>query len=237
MRIKFRFGWGPFVAAAMAIAVGVSLGQWQMRRAADKEAIERHLSAQEDAPPILLDDVTRTMGALEYRRVIVRGEFVRDWAVYLDNRPHNGAAGFYMLMPLKIAGSDSHVLVARGWVKRDLTDRKKLPPIVVPPGIVEIQGVVRRNAGRVLQLGTPEALHPNAIVQNLDIQALAQAANMPIQPFMIEQLNDTHDGLMRDWPRPSSGIDKHFGYAFQWYALAATAFVFFLVTGFRRGRQ
>ena len=41
----------------------------------------------------------------------------------------------------------------------------------------------------------------------------------------------------RDWPLPSAGVDKHRGYAFQWYALAATAFLFFLVTGFRRASR
>ncbi len=45
------------------------------------------------------------------------------------------------------------------------------------------------------------------------------------------------DGLVRDWSPPSSGADKHRGYAFQWYALAATAFLFFLVTGIRRGSK
>jgi cytochrome oxidase assembly protein ShyY1 len=58
-----------------------------------------------------------------------------------------------------------------------------------------------------------------------------------MQPFVIEQLSDTRDGLIRDWPRPSTGIDRHLGYAFQWYALAATAFIFFVVTGFRRGTK
>ena len=237
MPIKFRFRWIPFVAAIVAVAIGMSLGQWQMRRAAEKQSIERILSARQSASPIALGSAVADVDQIEYRRVIVQGEFVRDWPVYLDNRPHGGMAGFYLLMPLKIAGSDMHVLVVRGWVPRDPTDRAKLPPIAAPTGLVEIQGLAVRNPGHVLQLGRAANLRPGAIVQNVAIAEFAQASKLPMQPFVIEQLSDTRDGLIRDWPRPSTGIDKHLGYAFQWYALAATAFIFFVVTGFRRGTK
>ena len=56
------------------------------------------------------------------------GEFVRDWPLYLDNRPQDGRAGFYLLMPLRIAGSNMHVLVARGWLPRYTAERGRLPP-------------------------------------------------------------------------------------------------------------
>jgi cytochrome oxidase assembly protein ShyY1 len=43
--------------------------------------------------------------------------------------------------------------------------------------------------------------------------------------------------LVREWPAPGTGVDKHRGYAFQWYALAAMAALFFVMTGFRSGRK
>ena len=43
--------------------------------------------------------------------------------------------------------------------------------------------------------------------------------------------------LVRNWPAPDTGIDKHRGYAVQWYALAAMAALFFVITGFRSGRK
>jgi surfeit locus 1 family protein len=234
MPIKFRFRWIPFIATAIAVAIGISLAQWQTRRAVDKGAIEARLTARESAPPIILGSAVANVDEIEYRRALVKGEFVRNWPIYLENRPHNGIPGFYVMMPFKIAGSDKHVLITRGWVPRNVADRTKLPPIPTPEGIVEVQGVVVRNPGRVMQLGEAEALRPNAIVQNLDIPAFAAASKLSMQPFVIEQLGNTQDRLVRDWPRPSTGIEKHRGYAFQWYALAATAFLFFVVTGFRR---
>lgn len=237
MPIKFEFRWIPFVAAVLAVALGVALGQWQMRRAAAKQAIELTLSARESAPPLVLGTAPITIDETEYRRVQVSGEFVRDWPVYLDNRPHQGVAGFYVLMPFRIAGSNMHLLVARGWIPRDPGNRTKLPPLTAPAGQLTLQGVARRSPGHVLQLGRAEGLQPAAIVQNVTVAEFAEASGLRMLPVLIEQTSAVADGLVRDWPRPSSGIDKHLGYAFQWYALAATAFLFFLVTGFRRGTK
>ncbi len=237
MPLKFRFRWIPFIAALTVAVVGMLLGQWQTRRAAEKEAIEAKMSIRESAAPKRIGADEQSVDVLEYHRVVVRGEFIRDWTVYLDNRPYHGAAGFYVLTPMRVEGSNRHVLVMRGWGKRDTVDRTKLPSIATPPGLVEIEGIVRNRPGRVFQVGAPEPLRPAAIVQNVDIAAFSQAAKLQMQPFVIEQLTDIQDGLVRDWPRPSSGVEKHRGYAFQWYALAITALIFFVVTGFRRGQN
>lgn len=233
--MKFRFRLIPFVAAVVVAAIGISLGQWQTRRAAEKESIEARLAVRESAQAVSLQSAPESVDDVEYRLGTVKGEFVGNWTVYLDNRPYKSVPGFYVLTPFRLAGSDMHVLIARGWAKRDLADRTKLPPVEVPNGMIEIQGVVRRGPGKVLQLGDAAPLRPGAIVQNVDINEFAQAANMRMQPFIIEQTSATQDGLVRDWPRPSTGVEKHRGYAFQWYALAATAVIFFVVTGFRRG--
>ena len=171
----------------------------------------------------------------EFRRATVRGRFMANWPVYLDNRPYDGAAGFYDLMPFRIADTNEHMLVARGWVQRNPIDRAKLPSIPVPEGTVQLQGVLRRDAGHVMELGASGPLQPGVIVQNADAASVAQATGLKMVPLMLEQTSDTQDGLVRDWPTPSAGVDRHRGYAFQWYGLAATALIFFVVTGFRRG--
>jgi cytochrome oxidase assembly protein ShyY1 len=237
MPIAFRFRWIPFVAATLLVLLGIALGQWQTRRAVEKETNEAKLLVREAAPLLVLDGRAGAIDDIEYRRVTVQGGFVRDWAVYLDNRPYQGVAGFYVLMPFKIAGSDTHILVQRGWTPRNPVDRARLQALSTPLGRIEVQGLIRRHPGKLLQLGHPAALRPNAIVQNLDLAEFAQASKLALQPFLLEQLSDTHDSLVRDWPRPSSGADRNRGYAFQWYGLAAMAALFFIVTGFRRGTK
>jgi surfeit locus 1 family protein len=237
MPFNFRFRWIPFIAALVVAAAGLALGNWQTRRAQEKHNIELRMAERGQMPPTVLSRAGDAPADIEFRNVTVRGEYLPNWTVYLDNRPYKGTPGFYVVTPLKIAGSDMHVLVSRGWTKRDVVDRTRLPQIPTPAGTVEITGIARNSSSRLLQLGTAEPIRPGAIVQNAEAADIGRAANLPIYPFVIEQLTDTRDDLVRDWPRPSAGEDKHRGYAFQWYALAVTALLFFVVTGFRRGRK
>lgn len=175
---------------------------------------------------------------IEYRRVRVTGEWVSNWPLFLDNRPLNGKAGFILAMPFKIAGAKEHVLVLRGWLPRDAREYGKLPKFATPAGTVTIEGVAVLNAGHVMQLGTPGALKPGTLVQNLTPAAVAQASGLALQPFFVQQTGaEQGEGLVRAWPAPDVGVDKHRGYAFQWYALALMAALFFVITGFRSGRK
>jgi len=230
----------------LLVALGVSLAQWQQRRADEKVARATKLEAGNQAAPLALtaapllpDDAQ----AIEYRRVTVTGHFVPAWTVYLDNRPYKGQAGFHVLTPFQIDGSPMHVLVAQGWLPRNNTERTRIPDYATPTGTVTITGIARLNAGHVMELGTAPALAPHAIVQNADIGQLARASGLALQPFILEQTVDPAAAPasgqlpVRDWPAPDLGADKHRGYAFQWYALALMAFLFFVFTGFRRANK
>jgi surfeit locus 1 family protein len=237
MPMTFRFRLVPCIATVLVMAIGIAAGQWQTRRAAEKEATAVRLSERAAAPPLTIDARPLSADQVEYRSVSVSGEFLPNWPVYLDNRPYQGIAGLYVLMPFRIASSRMHVLIARGWVPRDPANRTRLPAIPTPAGMITVQGMAKRNPGRLLQLGQQDALRPGAILQNLDVAGFAQASGLQMQPFLLEQSSPLPDGLKRDWPPPSTGIDKHRGYAFQWFALTAMAFIFFVVTGFRRGTR
>ncbi|PWF47885.1 SURF1 family protein [Massilia glaciei] len=237
MRIRFRFRAIPFVATVLLVALGIALGQWQDRRAAGKIAMQEQLAARAQEAPLLLGP--QPVAAPTFQRVRVRGSFVQDWPVFLDNRPQGGRAGFYLLMPLRIAGSDLHVLVARGWLPRHAGEYGRLPPFDTPAGEVTLEGVAKESMGKVMQLGTPTPLAPKSIVQNVSVGQFAASSGLKLQPFFIEQTDPARPGeqLVRDWPAPALGADKHKGYAFQWYALALMALLFFVITGFRRGSK
>ena len=244
MGIRFRFKLIPFVATVLVVALGVQLGNWQERRAAQKIAMGEKLAQGNAAAPLALDGAPLEAGAVEFRRVAMTGEFVRNWPLYLENRPYQGRAGFYLLMPFKIAGSGMHVLVERGWLPRDPAVRDRLPPYATPQGQVTIEGVARLNAGHVMNLAGAPALAPNAIVLNADPLDVAKASGLTMQPFVVEQgaaARPAEAGddarMVRDWPPPALGVEKHQGYAFQWYALSAMAVIFFVVNGFRRGKN
>ncbi len=145
-------------------------------------------------------------------------------------------------MPFKMAGSDVHVLVERGWLPRNMAQREQMQPYTTPAGQVTLEGIVKLGAGHVMQLGSAAPLAPGAIVQNVEPAQLAAAGAMLVQPFVVEQSGPAVPAagddakLVRDWPAPALGVEKHRGYAFQWYALALMAVLFFVFTGFRRGK-
>lgn len=237
MRLTFRFRWIPFIAAVAVAAVGVSLGNWQERRAAQKLELQRQITERAALAPLRAASVAPGQRPDEFRRIVADGEFIADWPLYLENRPLDGRAGFYLLMPFRLKGSEQVVLVQRGWFARDARDRTHIPAIPTPAGLQQIEGRVRADIGQLMQLGQQAAPAPGAILQNLDLQAFAAASKQPVHAFIIEQSSDTRDGLRRDWPQPSFGIDTHRGYAFQWYALATAAMLFFVITGFKRASK
>ena len=236
---RFRFRAIPFVATVLLVALGVSLGQWQDRRAAQKIALQAKLAERAVQAPLVLGPQLLSKDEVEFRPVSVAGEFVQDWPLFLDNRPQQGKVGFVLLMPFKIAGSTTHVLVARGWLPRYNGEHDRLPEFSTPQGTVIVTGIAKAGMAKVMQLGDPAAVKPRAILQNLTPDQFADATKLTVQPFFIEQTGPpvAGDNFVRDWPAPALGVEKHQGYAFQWYALAAMALIFFVVTGFRRGTK
>lgn len=247
MRPRFRFRPIPFIVTVLLVALGILLGNWQTHRAAEKTALQSRLDARRAAPPLMLGPKAVDPAAVEFRRVIVSGEFVPNWPVFLDNRPNEGRSGFVLLMPFRIAsvGSDSHkyILVERGWLPRR-AEYGSIPAFTTPAGPRRIEGIAVLRTARVLQLGTPALLHPGAIVQNADLDAFARASGFDFQPIVLEQTGpDSATGapgepaLVRNWPAPGVDIARHRGYAVQWYGLATMAFLFYVITGFRRASK
>lgn len=144
------------LATILVISATVSLGRWQLSRAAQKEALQAGIDAQKLLPPIeqdaflALGDAKRApsegpgLNDLMYRPVKLRGLWLAPQTVYLDNRQMNGLQGFYVLTPFAIEGSEQTVMVQRGWVQRNFNDRTQLAPIETPAGLVEVTGLVRR---------------------------------------------------------------------------------------------
>jgi len=235
--MRFRFRTIPFLATLLLVALGSALGNWQSRRAAEKLDLQARLQQRAAEAPVVLDGRPLDPAAVEYRRVRVSGTYLPDWTLFLDNRPLDGRVGFVVVTPLQIAGTHRVVLVERGWVARDAGAHDRAPVVPAPAGAQTIEGTAVPHAARVLDLGTPPPPAPGAIVQNLDVAGFARASGLDVLPVLVEQEGRGEGALVRKWPAPALDVDRHKGYAFQWYALAAMAFLFFVITGFRRASK
>lgn len=203
---SFRPRLWAFALALAACAAGIALGNWQRGRAAEK-----------------LERAERT------ERVVLEGEFVPRYTIFLDNKTHRGRAGYEVVTPLRLRGSASHVLVNRGWISAGAT-REALPEVPTPEGQVRIEGVALEGFPKVFRLekGTGK------LRQTLEVEAYAAETGLKLEPRVIEQHSFLPDGLARDWPPREAGAQKNQAYALQWYSLAGLAVVLFLVLSFRK---
>lgn len=230
-RYRFQLRWVTTLAAAAGIALTLALANWQLGRAHEKEALAARLAALAKDAPIALGTSEVNARDIEWRQVIARGRFEPRHGVLIDNRIRRGVAGYHVVMPLDLGNGGRYVLVNRGWIAGS-PDRTRLPEVKTPAGVVEVTGLATIPGRRFLELSATSTA--GRVWQNLTLERYREAFSLPLQPVMIQQENLLDDGLAREWDPPNLGVDKHYGYAFQWFALAATIFVFYLVTHVRR---
>lgn len=211
------------VAALLGVLLTVRLGAWQLSRAAEKEALQALLEQRARDPVLPAADLAESAEAADgqhYRRITLRGRWIAERTVFLDNRPMDGRTGFVVVTPLQPAGGGAALLVQRGWVPRDAAERTRLPSLPLPEGEVELSGLIAPPPTRWVALGA-EAAGP--IRQNLDLESFSRETGLRLRPLSLLQLDvpgAAPDGLLRQWPKPAVDVHKHYGYAFQWFALA-----------------
>lgn len=217
------------LAALVGVAVTARLGVWQLDRAAQKIALQAQMDERAQAAPVPAAQLAQdeATAAQQWQRpATLRGWWLPQGTVFLDNRTMDGRAGFLIVTPLLLA--DGHaLLVQRGWAPRDATDRTRLPPIATPAEEVQLQGRLAPWPSQLLQLGASET---GAIRQNLDRDAFGRELRQPLLPLTLQLMAAptpvngnaaADDGLLRHWWVPTADVSKHHGYAVQWFALAA----------------
>ncbi|AVO49984.1 transmembrane cytochrome oxidase [Melaminivora suipulveris] len=232
-RLGWRF-WLTTLAAMVAIAVTASLGRWQLARAAQKQALQAAIDERGQQSPLATTELLSARGqgsaeALLHRSVRLRGRWEPATTVYLDNRQMYGRPGFYVITALRLEEGGASVLVQRGWVPRHFQERTQLPEIATPTGEVTVEGRIASAPSRLYEFThAADAQGSSAIRQNLDIAAFAAETGLPLLPLSVVQTGSASDGLSRDWPAVDSGVDKHYGYAFQWFGLCALVAILYV---------
>lgn len=224
----------PTLAALFFFVLTLSLGNWQSGRADTKRELQARYDAAVREAPIHVGSEQLDHGSVLYRKLEVEGVFDDTHTILIDNRVLNGVAGYHVLTPLRIQGGPAAILVNRGWVAAGRTrDQVPIPP--TPAGVVRLEGMAVDPHTRYFELA--ETLPQGRVWQNLDFERYAMTARLQLQPVLLLQTSDQADGLRRNWPRPDTGVDTHVSYAFQWYSLAATLVVLWLIMNVKRFRD
>lgn len=228
MSLTLRF-WLLTFAAALGIGVTASLGVWQLGRALQKEALQSAIEQQSVLPALtgqsLLNapDLVNTI----HRHAVLTGTWLPQHTVFLDNRQMDAKPGLFVLTPFELADQTNPVkkviLIQRGWVARHFLDRNIVPVVPTATGWVQIEG---RIAPPPSKLYAFKGADTGLIRQNIDLPEFAQQTQREFLGVSLLQADAAAapagaDGLLRHWQRPNNGVEKHYGYMAQWWALSA----------------
>lgn len=224
----------PTLAALFFFVLTLWLGNWQSGRAETKRALQARYDAAAREAPIHVGGSVLDRDSVLYRKLEVQGVFDDAHTILLDNRVMNGVAGYHVLSPLRIAGSESTILVNRGWLAAGRS-RDRIPLQPAPRGRVSLEGMAVDPHSRYVELAHTEP--QGRVWQNLDFARYASSTGLALQPVLLLQTSALNDGLQRNWPRPDAGVSTHVSYAFQWYSLATTLAALWLVMNVKRCRD
>jgi surfeit locus 1 family protein len=217
------------LATLLVSGLTARLGFWQLGRAQTKEALNAMTESRQLEPALVNEDWSTAAipDTWLQRRVAVKGQWLDQFTIYLDNRSMKSQSGFYVLTPFQLSNGPV-LLVQRGWVARDRARSDFLPPVQTPQGKVTLQGRVVPSPSKLMELGAPAPVKEgfNVLRQNVDLQELGLETNLTLLAT-LQQTNDASDGLLREWSKSISGADKNRGYAFQWFALSALTLILF----------
>jgi len=214
----------------------LALGFWQLDRADQKRMLQAEYDRLQKEPALVVRPVVEAPDTLRYRTLRVRGHYDTRFQFLLDNRVHQGRAGYYVLTPIRIEGSDVRILVNRGWIAGGV-DRNQLPGFSTPTEPVEVVGTATVPHGKEFRLGPakPPGKEWSEVWQYLDLRVYQDSVNFPVQPAVILlDPSSTAGGFVRQWGRLDAGIQTHLGYAMTWFSLAAALLAIYILVNTRR---
>jgi surfeit locus 1 family protein len=203
-----------------------SLGQWQTRRAQEKEVLEvRRKTAWQAEALTLTTPLSVNVQSIQFRRVQLKGRFLPDAWVFLDNRQYQGRPAVSVIQAFEVHPHGLVIPVDRGLLLRNPSRPRELPVFPEITQTVTIEGLALERFARTaelsgLMLAEPSEVHVQGhLWSNFDAQRFARLYGQTKTDFVVMQLSDPGDGLLHQPPQWSSDVGKHRGYAFQWYSL------------------
>jgi surfeit locus 1 family protein len=166
---------------------------------------------------------------MEWRKVIVTGQYDFENQVALRNQYHNNEYGYHLITPLLFDGGA--VLVDRGWIPAEAASTAQDWRIYDEEGEVTVQGLIRLGQSKPALGGIADAL-PNdgsklEVWNNLDVEKMSAQVEYPILKVFIQPNVDETDSTPPIPYQPEIELTEgsHFGYAVQWFTFATILFL------------
>lgn len=228
-QLTIKIQWLVLICLLSTLGMLISLGLWQLERAAEKRALAFDLQLRASAVPVTLHEAQQSPLFGDQMRVYVQGRFEQDAPFLIPFQFYRGRAGYEVIMPLRLSDG-TLALVSRGWlapanevvtVGSDESG-SQLPEIP----LIEDSGEARQ---WVAQLVVPAVEVPPATVVDsqwpvrvarLNMEQAGRLLGEPVYPYLLRLEAGQPGVLARHWSVPSVSTRTHTAYAVQWFVMA-----------------
>ena len=240
---EFKFGWVSTVITLLCIVLFIKLGLWQYHKAESKRNIELQYQTSLGKEEAALIDYLDYPEQLQYHKVKVTGWYESQYQILIDNQVEGNQAGFHVVTPLKIDGTNRYVLVNRGWIAGS-ANHDDLPAFTTPVDEQTISGMLWIPSDKIFTLESPENVSQNIeqkwslVWQHLDMKKYHALAPIKVLDVIIKlDPQQAQGGFVRNWQLPPSRIMTNLSYAYQWFGFAFAAFAIYLYTSITKTKK
>ena len=210
-----------FIPASLIIAILVlliSLGFWQLDRADEKRAIEDQIDSANSGDVELIDSA-EFLKDKEYYHVRLQGSYIGDKQFIYDNQIVDQISGYYVLTPFILKDASKAVLINRGFIPWS-GRRDKLANIDIGEKLTEVKVQISIPVKRMeLKVSETTGDFP-VLIQALDLDEMSTIASLDFASVVGLLNPESENGFVRQWEPYTGSIERHIGYAIQWFLMA-----------------
>lgn len=233
----FRAPAWAWLLTGAAVVAFAGLGQWQLGRGLQKQALLESLQDRAAVPDIVSALHVPPQG-LEVRRAVAQGEYLSDRQLLLDAQSNQHRPGYRVWTPLLLPDGVTVLLVDRGWIAQDRSGFDGTAPTgpvsltgawrSLPRPGMRLEGTVNCPPGKTTAADFP------AVVLYPTTDELECLLDRPVIGGLLLLDPEIPGGFVREWADLGFPPSRHYGYAVQWFGLAVAALVIFVAVNRKR---
>ena len=215
--MSFRF-LVPSILILATMAFLVSLGFWQLDRADQKRTIEASIQKANTGVVELIVNQNELLNK-EYYEVRLQGSYISDKQFIYDNQIVDQASGYYVLTPFVLTGQSNAIMINRGFIPWN-GRRDQLDDIAVDSAFREVKIQVSRPIKRIELKASDISNQFPVLIQAIDFDVIEEISSTSFVDVIGLLDPSSDDGFVRKWEPYTGSIEKHIGYAIQWFLMA-----------------
>jgi surfeit locus 1 family protein len=196
----------------------ISLGFWQLDRADEKRAIEDQIASANSGDVEFVTSV-EFLKDKEYYHVRLQGSYIGDKQFIYDNQIVDQISGYYVLTPFILKGASKAVLINRGFIPWS-GRRDKLANVDIGEKLTEVKVQISIPIKRMeLKVSETTGDFP-VLIQALNLDEMSVIASLDFASVIGLLSPESENGFVRQWEPYTGSIERHIGYAIQWFLMA-----------------